>query len=166
MKKRIMILDDELQVRQSLGKLLQSEGYEVVLAANGKEALERFEPEKLDLMLLDLNLPDRSGWDVFERVSFLNPLLPIIVITGKDKQYDMAAAAGVGALMEKPLDVSLLLKTIRELLVEPAEKRLKRVAGVEHSLRYWPPAFPPAIAPLPFRGNRHQAPRKRHDARP
>ena len=96
-----------------------------------------FHREKIDLLLLDLNLPLKSGWDVFERVTALNPLLPIIIITGRDKQRDPAAAAGVSALMEKPLDVPLLLRTIAELLEEPAENRLKRLAGAEHSLRYF-----------------------------
>lgn len=136
MKRRIMVLDDEQQIRRGLEKLLLAEGYEVVLAANGQEALEGFERKTIDLLLLDLNLPGKSGWDVFERVTSLNPLLPIVIITGRDQQRDLAAAAGVGALMEKPLDLSLLLRTITELLAEPAESRLKRLAGAEQSLRY------------------------------
>ena len=66
-----------------------------------------FHREKIDLLLLDLNLPLKSDWDVFERVTVLNPFLPIIIITGRDKQRDLAAAAGVSALMEKPLDEPL-----------------------------------------------------------
>jgi DNA-binding response OmpR family regulator len=147
MNSRIMVLDDEPQIRQSLLKLLRAEGYEVVLAANGQEALERFDRENIDLLLLDLNLPLKSGWDVFERVTALNPLLPIIIITGRDKQRDLAAAAGVGALMEKPLDVTLLLRTITELLAEPPESRLKRLAGAEHSLRYFSRSSGPSKSP-------------------
>ena len=118
----------------------RAEGYEVVLAADGPEALGELDGRPIDLLLLDLKLPTRSGWDVFEQVTSANPLLPVIVITGKDKQSAMAMAAGVGALMEKPLDVSLLLKTIAELLVEHPEKRLKRLVGDDHSTRYFRPA--------------------------
>jgi len=132
-----MVLDDEEQIRQGLHKLLLAEGYEVVLASDGQQALDQSDPEKIDLPLLDLNLPARSGWSVFERVTSLNPLLPIIIITGRDKQQQLAAAAGAGALMEKPLDVTLLLGTIAELLAELAESRLERLAGMEDSLRYF-----------------------------
>ena len=155
MKRTIMVLDDDQQIRQSLLKLLQTEGYEVVLAADGQQALDRFDAMRIDLLLLDLNLPGKSGWDIFERVTSCNPLLPIIVITGRDKQYEMANAAGVGALMEKPLDVPLLLKTIAELLAESAETRLKRLAGVEHSMRYFS-RVPPSSSPPRFRANRRQ----------
>ena len=135
-----MVLDDDEQIRQSLLKLLRSEGYEVVLASEGTEALDKLERHHVDLLLLDLNLPNKSGWDVFERVTSANPLLPIIIITGRQKQSELAVAAGVGALMQKPLDVPLLLKTISDLLLESTEKRLKRLAGVEQSTRCFKPS--------------------------
>ena len=71
-----MVLDDDEQIRQSLLKLLQSEGYEVVLAAEGTEALDKFERDTIDLLLLDLNLPNKSGWDIFERVTSTAPCFP------------------------------------------------------------------------------------------
>jgi len=110
-----------------------------VLAANGQEGLDEFDAARVDLLLLDLNLPAKSGWDLFERFSFINPLLPIIIITGRHNQYQLAAAAGVGALMEKPLDVPLLLQTITALLAEPAETRLKRLVGLNRAVRYVAP---------------------------
>jgi DNA-binding response OmpR family regulator len=61
MKKRIMVLDDDEQIRRSLFKLLQTEGYEAVLAADGSEALNELERKRIDLLLLDLNLPTKSG---------------------------------------------------------------------------------------------------------
>jgi DNA-binding response OmpR family regulator len=150
MKKKIMVLDDDEQIRQSLKKLLQAEGYEVIAAAEGAEALDELGRNKIDLLLLDLNLPNKSGWDIYERVNSNNPLLPIIIITGRAKQSELAVAAGVGALMEKPLDLALLLKTIAELLLEPAEKRLKRLVGVEQSTRCFKPASAVSV-PKSFR---------------
>ncbi|HLH52356.1 MAG TPA: response regulator [Verrucomicrobiae bacterium] len=135
MRRTIMVLDDDEHIRQSLQKLLKAEGYDVVLTAEGTGALDELVRNKVDLLLLDLNLPNESGWDIFERVTSSNPLLPIIIITGKAKQKEVAVAAGVGALMQKPLDIPLLLRTISELLVEPAEMRLKRLIGAEHSTR-------------------------------
>jgi DNA-binding response OmpR family regulator len=107
------------------------------------------------LLLLDLNLPSRSGWDAFERFTALNPLLPVIIITGRDRQYELAEGAGVGALMEKPLDVPLLLKTIADLIAEPAELRLKRLTGREHSLLYFPSAAVSAATVPPLRVHRN-----------
>jgi len=136
MKKRILLVDDDPQIRESLYKVLRSEGYEVVLAANAQESVDKFDPERTDLLLLDLNLPGQSGWDIFERMSFLNPLLPIIIITGRPFQFEMAAAAGVGALIEKPLDIPYLLRSITELLAEPPETRIERLAGMHDYLRF------------------------------
>jgi DNA-binding response OmpR family regulator len=142
MKKKILVVDDDPQIRESLRKVLRAEGYEVVLAADGQEAIDKFDPEHIDLLLLDLNLPGNSGWDIFGTLTSLNPFLPIIIITGRQNQHELAAGAGVGALMEKPLDVPLLLKTITELLAESAETRLKRLVGLHSDVRHVPPAHP------------------------
>ena len=142
MKKRILIVDDDASVRKALGKVLEDEGYNIILAADGREALEQFESQPVDLLLLDIGLPIRNGWDTFERITSQAPVLPIIIITGKANQHDMAVAAGVGALIEKPLDVSQVLKTIQELLVESPEARLRRLCGYDRDVRYIRPARP------------------------
>ena len=142
MKKKILVVDDDPQIRESLRKVLRAEGYEVALAANGQEGIGKFNAERFDLLLLDLNLPDNSGWDIFGTLTSLNPFLPIIIITGRDKQYELAAGAGVGALMQKPLDVPRLLQTITELLAESAETRLKRLVGRHSDVRHVPPTHP------------------------
>lgn len=138
MKKTILVIDDDVQIRESLAKVLKAEGYEVRLAGDGREAMEQVDPARLDLLLLDLNLPEKGGWELFESFTSINPFLPIIIITGRDKQYKFAAAAGVGALMEKPLNVPLLLRTIGDLLAEPNEDRLKRLVGRKTVMRYCP----------------------------
>lgn len=135
MSKRILIVDDDAQIRASLRKALRAEGYEVILAADGQEGIERFHESPVDLLLLDLNLPVTSGWDTFERLTSINPLVPIVIITGRRDQRDLASAAGVGALFEKPFDVPLLLESIKELLAEPPETHLKRLTGLQTCLR-------------------------------
>ncbi len=104
MKPRVLIIDDDASVRESLGKVLRGAGYEVTTAADGEEAVTRFVPAQTDLVLLDLNLPFQSGWDVFERLTTQQPTMPLIIITGMPDQYQTARAAGVGALMEKPIE--------------------------------------------------------------
>ncbi len=134
--KRILVVDDDAQIRDSLAKLLRLDGYQVILAADHQEARARYDLQGIDLLLLDLNLPEQSGWEIFEWVTFVNPLLPIIIITGQANQYKLAKAAGASALLEKPLKVPVLLQTIAELLAEDPEQRLKRLTGREALLRY------------------------------
>jgi signal transduction histidine kinase len=74
-------------------------------------------------------MPIKGGWETLEKLTTIHPLLPIIVITARPEQYSLAAAAGVGALMEKPLDLPLLLQAIKDLLSEPTEQRLSRSSG-------------------------------------
>ena len=135
---KILVVDDDQAVRESLAKVLSHEGYEVILAADGAEALKRFSPKQVDLVLLDIGLPIKCGWDAFERMTKTNPALPII-ITGQADQFDAAVAAGVGAFVEKPVDVPELLKMMRELLAEPREARLKRLCGYRQDVRHVPP---------------------------
>lgn len=132
-------MDDDAAVRQSLRKVLENAGYEVVLAAGMLEATGRFDPDRTDLLLLDLNLPGPSGWDVFECLTTRNPLVPVVIITGMPDQYATALAAGAGALFEKPVDVPVLLKAMQKLLAEPGDLRLKRLCGRLDDTRYGPP---------------------------
>lgn len=129
MKARLLVIDDDASIRKSIKKVLQREGYEVLLAADGLEALDRYDFKETDLVLLDLNLPTRRGWDVFEEITAENPCLPIVVITGDPAQYRIAKIAGVSAFIEKPVDAPVLLQTIRDVLAEPNEQRLRRLVG-------------------------------------
>jgi len=74
-------------------------------------------------------MPVKGGWDTYERLTSIDPLLPVIVITARPDAYPMAKAAGVAALMQKPLDIPLLLEAIRDLLAEPDEQRLSRITS-------------------------------------
>jgi CheY-like chemotaxis protein len=136
MKKSVLIVDDDPAVRESIKRVLEQTGYEVAAAADGREATARFSPEVIDLVLLDLNLPLESGWDVFERLTTRYPMVPVIIITGMTNQYQIALAAGASALMEKPIEVPTLLQTMDELLAEPKEARLRRICGYQDDTRY------------------------------
>jgi len=130
-KGRLLLVDDDASIRESLGHALRSEDYEVILAADGQDAIDKFLKGYIDLVLLDLNVPVKGGWDVFERITALNPLLPIIIITARSEQDELAATAGASALMEKPLSLPQLLGTITKLLNEPVAQRLHRIASHE-----------------------------------
>jgi DNA-binding response OmpR family regulator len=92
----------------------------------------------MDLVLLDLNMPGPSGWDTFEHLTSRDPLVAVIIITARSQQLFTAVNAGVGALLEKPLNIPKLLKTIRDLLAESPEARLARLAGKQADFRYLP----------------------------
>ena len=126
MTKRILLVDDERSIRESLSKTLLAENYEVVLAENRQEAIEKH--ERIDLLILDLAISLKDGWDTFRALVEINPQLPVIIITGRSNQHARAESAGADALMEKPLDVPALLQAIRELLDEPMESRAQRAS--------------------------------------
>ena len=138
-KRKILLVDDDPAVRRMLGMLLTGEGYEVLLAVDGGESIQVVRATDLDLVLLDLNMPGMDGWEAFERLASENPMLPIVVITARPNQCFTALAAGIGALLEKPLDLPKLFLTIRDLLDEPDEIRLARVAGRPSEFHYVPP---------------------------
>jgi two-component system response regulator CpxR len=129
-------VDDDPGVRGSLGDVLVSEGYRVIPADDGQQAIELAASNAVDLVLLDLNMPRKNGWDTFERLSATHPLLPIIIVTARPNQLFTAVSAGVGALLEKPLDIPMLMRTIQRLLAESAEARLARLAGRETEFHY------------------------------
>jgi len=137
--KTILLVDDDPAVRHMLSRLLSEEHYHVVPAMNGVEALDLAQTDPIDLVLLDLNLPMKDGWETFERLTSRDPFLPVVIITARSNQIFPALASGAGALMEKPLDLPSLLQTIRDLLAEPAEARRARMAGKPASFRYMPP---------------------------
>jgi CheY-like chemotaxis protein len=136
MKARLLLADDDEEVLAALSAVLASEGYDVVVAKNGREAIDRFQEGRFDVALLDLNMPVKGGWEAFERLTTIHPLLPVIVITARPDQFPLAAAAGVGALVDKPFNVARLLRVIDYLLCEPVERRLSRLAGKHPITQY------------------------------
>src|SRR6266850_3008064 len=138
MTKRILLVDDDRSIRESLSKILRAENYEVVLAENGQEAIQKHGAERIDLLILDLNMPVKNGWDTLAWLVEINPLLPVVIITGRSNQRALAERAGADALMEKPLDVPLLMQTIRELMDEPMENRARRAHNRASGFRYDP----------------------------
>jgi CheY-like chemotaxis protein len=135
-KPRLLVIDDDYSVLESLKKLLESEHYDVHPARDGVEALESFKSNTPDLVVLDLNLGTEDGWNVFNRMTQTNPFVPTVVITAEFDQRERAVAAGVEALIEKPIDVPVFLEIISQLLAETHQQRLNRVCGDDEYCRY------------------------------
>lgn len=123
--KRILVVDRDNSVRESLKKVLQAVGYQVSLASDGTEAARQLEQEQIDLALVETDLPDQEGAQLLDFLGQTHPDLPVIVT-------DMPFAtipSGVGASMEKPIEVPILLHTIQTVLSSP-----KRLSGSAKSL--------------------------------
>lgn len=114
-RKNILIVDDEISIRESLAAVLREEGYTVELAENGRIAIREFLHGSPDLILLDLNMPDTDGWKAFDLLARLAPDVPVVMITARADQQKRAQEAGVKVLLEKPLDIPVLLNAIRVL---------------------------------------------------
>jgi len=136
--KRILLVDDDPTVRGSLSEVLLAEGYVIVQAEDGQQALDLVNRSPVDLVLLDLNMPVKNGWDTFERLTAEHPLIPIIITTARPNQLFTALGAGVGALLEKPMNIRTLLQTAEKLLAESTEQRLARLAGKQTEFHYEP----------------------------
>ena len=143
---RLLLVDDDASVRDSLSEVLVVEGYVVIPAQDGQEAVALAAAAPVDIVLLDLNMPRKNGWDTFEQLTREHPGLPIIIVTARPYQLFTAVAAGVGALLEKPIDIPILLRTIQRLLAEPVSTRLARLAGLETEFHY---AGRPQVIPRP-----------------
>jgi CheY-like chemotaxis protein len=135
---RILLVDDDSIARDSLHDVLVGEGYCVLPAENGQQALDLINQVPVDLVLLDLNMPVKNGWDTFERLTARYPLIPIIIATARPNQLFTALSAGAGALLEKPMDIRTLLQTMEKLLAETAEQCLARLVGKNAPFHYQP----------------------------
>jgi len=119
---KILIVDDDQDIRRLLGHRLKSEGYAPVFAGDAISAVNSARKEAPDLILLDLGLPAGDGRIVMERLRAMPALegIPIIIITARDLslERESLAALGVHAMFQKPFDYDALLPAIRSGLGE------------------------------------------------
>jgi len=137
-QKTLLLVDDDLSVLEMVGRVLAGEGYRVLCAATGPEALHIAEENPIDAVLLDLNMPGQSGWDTFEQLTARDPTIAVVIITARANQIFTALGAGVGALVEKPVDFPTLIKTVKTLIEESPETRVGRLAGHRTNFHYLP----------------------------
>lgn len=113
----VLVVDDEAPARKYLSANLRARGYAVLTAAAGGEALALLAAHPVDLLLLDLGLPDMDGLDVLTAVR-ARSTLPVLVLTARVREADQAAALarGATAYLTKPLDLPALLAQVRALV--------------------------------------------------
>jgi len=114
-KRNVLLVDDDLTVRQSLQQVLMKENFHVVTASNGPDAMCEFGRNPIDIVLLDTNLGPESGWDTFEKLRTIRPRLPIFMMTGHAHEQRPSPTGREEVFMEKPLDLPGLVSKLEEL---------------------------------------------------
>lgn len=116
---RILVVDDIPDNSFLLQTLLESEGYQVDIADNGRAALEKIEADPPDLVLLDVMMPEMNGYEVTRRVRQNSglPFIPIVLITGYDQPVASEGfSVGADDFIRKPIDFDKLLERVRSIL--------------------------------------------------
>src|SRR5207247_3081414 len=134
---RVLVVDDDRDVREAIGELLETEGFDVVEAANGLEALLQVKRSRPAAVVLDLMMPRLGGLDAIKRIRAFDRAIKIVVVTGSPdpELARQARALGAVAVLAKPIALPSLLEALRaETVVVPAGA---------------PPPSPPPAPPPP-----------------
>lgn len=125
MSERILVVEDENKIARFIQLELEYEGYEVVIAGDGRTGLETFNEGTFDLVLLDLMLPRMSGIEVCRRIRQNDETTPVIMLTAKDDVTDKVMGLDMGAddYMTKPFEIEELLARMRVALKRKGAKR-------------------------------------------
>lgn len=115
MKERILVAEDDRAILTGVADLLESEGYEVVPAGNGAEALDLYRRHAPDLVLLDVMMPKMSGYDVCRAIRGENAVVPVVMLTAKGQEVDRVVGLELGAddYIVKPFGMAELLARVR-----------------------------------------------------
>lgn len=118
MSKRILLVEDETNIRNLVKMNLELEGYEVIATGEGKQAIKFFQGQHFDLLVLDVMLPEVSGFQICEQVRLTNMEVPIIFLTAKDTAADRIAGLKKGAddYLTKPFNLEELLLRVQKLI--------------------------------------------------
>ncbi len=114
----ILVVEDDANIRAGLVDTLESEGYRTTAATNGEQALALFQQERFELVLLDIMLPKKSGYDVCRAIRSTNASVPIVMLTAKGEEIDKVVGLQLGAddYITKPFGVHELLARIAAVL--------------------------------------------------
>lgn len=121
---KILVVDDDVQFAGMMQKALTSFGYEPILAATGKQALQHYDPQIVDLVITDLLMPDMEGVELIMALRRRNPKVKFIAISGggrnsADTYLNVARKLGALKTLSKPFPLGTLREAISECLGEP-----------------------------------------------
>jgi two-component system OmpR family response regulator len=120
---RVLVVEDERPLASAVRRSLESEGFSVVLAANGIDGDWQAREQRFDVIVLDVMLPGLSGYEICRRLRASGDTTPILFLTAKDGEYDEADALDIGGddFMSKPFSPVVLVARLRALLRRAAE---------------------------------------------
>src|SRR3982750_89079 len=153
-KSRVLVIDDEAAIRDSLRMTLEYEGYEFLGAATGQEGLALAERDAPDLVLLDVKMPGMDGIEVLDRLRNMNDQLPIVVISGHGTIGTAVEATKKGAFdfIEKPFASERILVSLRNALdhrqLRDENRSLKKAVEVRHQMIGESPALKQIMASI------------------
>jgi two-component system, NtrC family, nitrogen regulation response regulator NtrX len=140
MRARILVVDDEAEIRRSVRMILEYDGYDVLEASSGPEGVALAEKEAPDLVFLDVKMPGMDGLEALQRIRAVNDTLPVVIISGHGTVSTAVEATKAGAFdfIEKPLASERVLLTIRNALdqtrLADENRNLKRAVEVRHQM--------------------------------
>jgi CheY-like chemotaxis protein len=115
---RVLVIDDEENVRQVLAELLVAQGHTVVAYPDGRSGLARFHDEPFDVVFTDLGMPGLSGWEVARVVKLRRPGIPVVLVTGWSDQMepDEVRRRGIDFVIAKPFEASTIRSVVGQAL--------------------------------------------------
>ena len=118
---KVLVIDDEQGIRALLDTLLRRKGYDVIVAESGLKGLELFRRTRPDVLVLDLKMPGMDGLTVLRQVRSLDPIMPVIILTGAGtaETEQRVRALGVTEYVEKEFSLHLLGDALKRLLKTP-----------------------------------------------
>lgn len=122
---RVLVVEDEVRLAETVRRGLELEGFAVQISADGADALWRASQERFDVIMLDIMLPELSGYEVLRRLRAAQVWSPVLMLTAKDGEYDQADAFDLGAddYLTKPFSFVVLIARLRALLRRGAPVR-------------------------------------------
>ena len=137
-KHRLLIAEDDLSLREGLTDLLEEEGYDVVAAKDGRQALEKWSPGEFSLVVLDIMMPEKNGFTVCQEIRHTSPHIPILFLTAKGEEIDQVLGLKLGAddYVTKPFSGKVLLARVEALLRRSERKPKEPAQPVQGTLPF------------------------------
>ena len=136
MSVEVLVVDDDAAIRRVIAAVLEDEGYRVCLADHGREALDRIAEYPPQLVVLDLQMPVMSGWELHEELRACHPGIPVVFMTAGGSACSEARRHGADGYLAKPFDLTPLLRVVEQCAASAPVSDLT-IAGLAPDLLPW-----------------------------
>ncbi len=116
MAKKILIVDDEADIRNTVKTILEKNGYEVVTAINGDDGFKKWKSEKPDLVLMDIMMPGTPVKDVIPKMKGAKVVYISVVRTSEAEREDLMKSSNIKGFIQKPFDINNLVKQVKKFV--------------------------------------------------